>query len=363
LAAGYEIADINFIGMHSVPGANADKELTEKAWRRIRTKVEGKLNSARERRLSLRRRREIEYRAKAEQYYSDILRQVLPVQRLYLPSLSQACELSCFREFLNPDRIVQTSEWVHAAGQLPESLSEWMSSHRDKYTSQLPFDSNGDQNKVMEVKLLSDPSIEVWRRVEMHGFAGRLELATSVFRHLDTKTIHIGRDACHAWKMTDELEFVERGAEAVHALLQELHLDPETTTASTLDQLDRRFICISCPEDLQIFRRSWRFCVSHYVDFLEFHSYPRWQVVRHNEEAMRGSLFDFYYPHQPEMWLCNHCSDFLSPDPSASFVGTSNHGTKERAFKHVQTAHNIDHPLVNVDLFVYPDLGIDQLTS
>jgi hypothetical protein len=137
-----------------------------------------------------------------------------------------------------------------------------MSSHRDKYTSLLPFDSNGDQDKVMEVKLLSDPSIEVWRRVEMHGFAGRLELARSVFRHLDTKTIHIGRDACHAWKMTDELEFVERGAEAVHALLQELHLDPETTTASTLDQLDRRFICVSCPEDLQIFRRSWRFCVS-----------------------------------------------------------------------------------------------------
>jgi hypothetical protein len=30
LAAGYESADIDFIGMHTVPGANADKELTEK---------------------------------------------------------------------------------------------------------------------------------------------------------------------------------------------------------------------------------------------------------------------------------------------------------------------------------------------
>ena len=52
-----------------------------------------------------------------------------------------------------------------------------------------------------------------------------------------------------------------------------------------------------------------------------------------------GSLFDFSYPHQPEMWLCNHCSDYLSPDPSPSFVGTSNHGTQEHAFKHVQTAY------------------------
>jgi hypothetical protein len=211
--------------------------------------MESRLSSARERRLSQRRR-------KAEQYYSDILRQVLPVQRPYLPSLSQACELSCFRELLNPDRVVP------ATGQLLESLSEWMSSHRDKYTSLLPFDSNGDQDKVMEVKLSSDPSIEVWRRVEMHSFAGRLELATSVFRHLDTKTIHIGRDACHAWKMKDELEFLERGAEAVHALLQELHLGPETTMASTLDQLDRRFICASCPVDLQRFPRSWRSCIS-----------------------------------------------------------------------------------------------------
>jgi len=30
LAAGYENADIDFIGMRAVPGANADKELTEK---------------------------------------------------------------------------------------------------------------------------------------------------------------------------------------------------------------------------------------------------------------------------------------------------------------------------------------------
>jgi hypothetical protein len=204
----------------------------------------------------------MECRATAEQYYSDILRQVLPVQRLYLPPLSQACELSCFREFLDLDRVVQPSEWAHAAGQLLESLSEWMSSHRDKYTSLLPSDSNGDQDKLMEVKYLSDPSIEVWRRVEMHSFAGRLELATSVFRHLDTKTIYIGRDACHAWKTKGELEFLERGAEAVHALLHELHLGPETTTASMLDQLDRRFICASCPADLQRFHRSWRSCVS-----------------------------------------------------------------------------------------------------
>ncbi|KAF8487336.1 hypothetical protein DFH94DRAFT_849739 [Russula ochroleuca] len=365
LSAGYVSADIDYIGMSAVPGANVDKILTEKAWRRIRRKVESRLSSARERRLQERCRREIEYKTKAEQCYSDILRQVLPVQRSYLPAVSQACELSCFRELLNPDRVVLLTEWADATGQLRESLSEWMSLHRDKYTSLLPLNPYGGQVKAMEVKLLSDPSIEAWHRAGTHDFAGKLELATSVFRHPDTNTIHIGRDVCHAWKMKGELEFSERGAEAVHSLLQELHLDPETTTPSMLEQLDRCFVCACCPADLQRIHRSWRSCVFHFVDCSETdHPYPRWRVVSPlvspDDEARRGSPFDYCHPHQPETWLCNHCSDFPSHGPSPSLVGTSEDGMQEHAHRHVQAVHNIDRPLVDVDLFLYPDLGIDR---
>jgi hypothetical protein len=201
-------------------------------------------------------------KAKAEQYYSDILQQVLPVQRLYLPALSQARELSCFKELLNLDRDLQPAEWEHAAGKLQGSLSEWMSSHRDRYASQLPFYFNGSQGESMEVTLLTDPSVEFWRQVGMQDFTGNLELATSVFRHRGTNTILIGRDACHAWKMQGELEFLERGAAATRALLHELQLDPATTTAAKLEQMDRRFACANCPTDLEWFHRSWRSCVS-----------------------------------------------------------------------------------------------------
>ena len=83
-----------------------------------------------------------------------------------------------------------------------------------------------------------------------------------------------------------------------------------------------------------------------------------------------------------ETWLCNHCSDYLSPGP---FVGTSKHGTHEHAFQHVQTVYvrfdaaMLDPPKILISDFkaqyrptfarcgsvliprLYPDLGVDLL--
>jgi len=333
------------------------------AWRRIKTKVEKTLSSARAERLSSeRRRRESVCKAKAEQCYSDTLRQVLPIQRLYLPALSQAHELSCFKELLNLDRDLQPAEWEHAAGQLRESLSEWMSSRRDRYASQLPFYFYGSHGESMEVKLLTDPSIELWRQVGMQDFTGDLELATSVFRHRDTNSILIGRDACHAWKMQGELEFLERGASAIHGLLRELQLDPATTTAAMLEQLDRRFTCANCPTDLEWIHRSWRSCVSlacswfrnnsprsrkqvsHFVDRSDAdHLYPQWRVLSPNEVAIRGETHDDFIWLSPrtetETWLCNHCSDYLTPSSSMFFGRILRMGNKWEAIWHVQTEY------------------------
>jgi hypothetical protein len=187
------------------------------------------------------------------------------MQRLYLPAISQVWELSCFKELLKLDRDFQPTDWEQAAGQLLESLTEWMTDHRDRYTKQLPLYSHFYDLPVqtMKIRLLSEPSINLWRYGAMVDFAGQLELVTSVFRHpVETNTILIGRDACHAWKMEGELEFVERGAAASHALLRELQLDPATATASMLERLNRRFVCTSCPGTLDRLHRSWRSCVS-----------------------------------------------------------------------------------------------------
>lgn len=300
-------------------------------------------------------------KAKVEQYYTDIMRQVLPIQRLYLPSLSQAHELSCFKELLGLGRDIQPAEWEHAAGQLQASLSEWMSSRRDLYTSQLRSYFYGSQGESMKVSLLTDPSIDFWRQVGMQDFTGDLELATSVFRHPGTNEILIGRESCHAWKMQGELEFLERGAAATHAILRELQLDPATTTPAMVEHLDRRFTCTNCPTELEWIHRSWRSCVSltrslfrnrtpiswyqvsHFVDTSDAdHLYPQWRVVSPNELAIRGETHNdfiwFSRRTDTETWLCNHCSDYLAPTP-AFFGRILTMGSKWEAIWHVQTEY------------------------
>ena len=211
------------------------------------------------------------------------------MQRLYLPGISQAHELSCFRELRNLDRDVEPAEWEHAAGQLLESLSEWMSMHRDRYTSLLPFRFYSSSSKSMEVRLLTNPSTVVWRHVGIHDFAGRLELATSVFRHPCTRKILIGRDVCHAWKMGGELEFLERGAAAIRALIWELQLDSATTTPSTLEQMDKRFICARCPAIDEWKQRTWRSCVSRAISRFR-NDPPRSQIRFHILSSLRRRL-------------------------------------------------------------------------
>ena len=206
----------------------------------------------------------MDYSHKAGERYLDILLQILPIQRAYFPSIFQARELSCFRELVDSDRDVQPDEWEQAGERLTESISEWVTEHRDRHTSMLPSHIHDAQAKGMECIFLSDPSIDLQRHEASGGLAGQLDLSTSVFRCASTKSIWIGRDSCHAWKLNGELEFVDRGAEAVRALLRELHLDPTRTTASMLDQLDKRFVCTSCPTHLVHYIHSWRSCVGRF---------------------------------------------------------------------------------------------------
>jgi hypothetical protein len=170
-----------------------------------------------------------------------------------------------------------------------------MSGQKEHHVSLLPSQS-AQTNAMMEITLLSSPSSERWRHEVMPNFAGQLDLATSVFRHSGTEMLLIGRDACHAWKLEGhKLEYCARGAEAVHAVLQALQLDPATTTASMLDRLGEQFLCRSCPDD-DAKHSSWRSCVRHH--FFPSYSYSpgsrhRWCILFkiHSSMSTRSGKF------------------------------------------------------------------------
>ena len=71
--------------------------------------------------------------------------------------------------------------------------------------------------------MLLDPLIEVWYCVRVRTFVGRLEPATSVFRHLEAKILYIRHDTWCAWKMKNEVECLEHGTEAALAFPQIRH--------------------------------------------------------------------------------------------------------------------------------------------
>ncbi|KAF8264923.1 hypothetical protein EI94DRAFT_1737300 [Lactarius quietus] len=358
LKAGYEDADIDHISLYNIPGSNVDKVLTEDAWRRIKTKVLSALSSARENRLLEDwRRRENQNKSKAEQYYTNVLRQVLPMQRLYLPNLSQAFELSCFKDLIDPDREAQLADWEHAATLLPQCLSEWMSGQKERLISLLPCQSA--QANAMEIILLSSPSVDRWRHEVMPNFAGELNLATSVFRHLVTDMFLFGRDACHAWKI-GRLDYSPRGAEAVRALLEVLQLDPASTTPSMLDQLGKQFSCGVCTQK----QPTWRSCVTHFIyPGIIDHEFPQWEVLSPDEmlPVVRERTFPIARePFQTASWLCNHCSDYLAPQPPFPFGCRILPGSRVAAIHHVKTEHNIDDPVEDVNFFLYPISGGDM---
>jgi hypothetical protein len=124
-----------------------------------------------------------------------------------------------------------------------------------------------------------------------------------------------------------------------------------------LEELNQRFICASCSEDVDPYHYSWRACVSrtvspplrdglandpdqvlHFIDYSDSsHPHPRWQAVSADEAKYWWESAD--YPPLPETWLCNHCSDYLAPGPFEPFGLVNRTGSKGDAIQHVQTEY------------------------
>ncbi|KAI0062068.1 hypothetical protein BV25DRAFT_1838588 [Artomyces pyxidatus] len=261
LANGFKDVDIE-IAYRDGTLSVRDAELTDLGWNRTRSKVEGLVKEARVERIERGHRTIVTRRTrKAEGLHHAALQKCLPVQWFYMPSADALRDLPCFKVLIehaqtwdeDADLDLWTEEdvdltvamWDSAAAKLPQDVVEWMHSKRATYTALLP-DNYNHHSVDMDAVLLSDPDIDAFRSERMSTYAGALELAVAVFSY-DERTPLVGRDFCHSWKMTHrQARFSIHGHHAAVAVVDALGLPPQSTTATELDRLDRRFLCMCC---------------------------------------------------------------------------------------------------------------------
>lgn len=198
----------------------------------------------------------------ASAHYVDFWRTCLPAMWFYLPPFFWVPSLPCFKEIIDREDDLPTDAWTVALEQLPLNVAEWMKRKRNEHLAMLPVSVTNSTS--MEPILLSNPVAAVKRQERMRGYAGQLELVTSVFVDGIDKRAIIGRETCHAWKLDRELSFSAAGAMSAAAVVSALRLDPNMAIDTQLDTLDSRLICLNClrdndVDDLSVY--SWRLCV------------------------------------------------------------------------------------------------------
>ncbi|KAL4246930.1 hypothetical protein ABKN59_007689 [Abortiporus biennis] len=145
------------------------------------------------------------------------------------------------------------------------------------------------------------------------------------------------------------LQFSEKGSQAVVSLMQLVGLNPKTTTPFDLDALNPRFICTQCTKKASKWSTSkalnWRQCVIH---FLESQHEPTWRVLTVEEADQVKSQEKPDVRDDMPFWLCNHCT----PLPRAP--SSINLKTKNDVLAHLLETHNIRIPVDREDYFYDP---------
>ncbi|KAI0061323.1 hypothetical protein BV25DRAFT_1900543 [Artomyces pyxidatus] len=354
LDAGHEEVDILNSPIMAQPGAYSEQKLTDQAWKFIQEKMKEVVMETR----AWRRKSIVSHRNfLAGNHYLAFRELILPAQWAYLPVVSQAETLSCFKKLIDQEEEPSPADWTSAVQKLPQSLSDWMESNKQRYCAMMPaiHSTTSLANPTMEIALLSDPCIDIIRREKMASFAGPLELAQSVFTaaNVNRRRAFFGPDICQTWQKPDTLVFSARGAIAALAIVEALRLDAYSTTATTLDQLQARFVCMTCCKEEKYVgyqsAYSWRLYVEHYMQSESDHPVPEWHILNPEQtyDVIRREDNPKHYPHRS--WCCNHCTQYHPGGSGGS--GPSPDRNRAGIIDHLRTVHDIADPVDDVDLF------------
>ncbi|EIN06540.1 hypothetical protein PUNSTDRAFT_136395 [Punctularia strigosozonata HHB-11173 SS5] len=150
----------------------------------------------------------------------------------------------------------------------------------------------------------------------------------------ERSTDFVSDQACRQRWSPGCLSLHDEAERAMEQLLKSCGLNPDTTTAKEMEQLDYRFSCGFCHKVMP-----WRTTIGHH----RIHDNRDIAWTRLGEEdAQRARNLEKNVESTLEKWQCVHCIDLPSE------VGPK---TIDDLKKHVEDCHNIHEPLVNQDYF------------
>ncbi|KAG8933778.1 hypothetical protein FRC02_011197 [Tulasnella sp. 418] len=270
----------------SCPSVDKPKPLTENGWRAIRGTVENLVNQHKTTRLEYERRETLRRRQTkfSSVYFQFRQRTGLPPVG-FAPGISDLCQLPEISSILEQENDVEVTEesFAPVLSLLPQYLDQWTRKKQELLLlkmaeagiggiSEPPTDSNCQLLRKASSVFFCDrvkSSRRYVRRVPDDRDMAPIPPDDSMYWHLCiTKESGYGRFIHRDepdWSLSC-LIFDKDVMERIDALVETLGLDPCETTASDLDALNARVICIDCDILKNDTAWSWRAAARHIRD-------------------------------------------------------------------------------------------------
>ncbi|KAF9523114.1 hypothetical protein CPB83DRAFT_863488 [Crepidotus variabilis] len=140
------------------------------------------------------------------------------------------------------------------------------------------------------------------------------------------------------WDVKKKLTFDEKASKTVRNLLAACKMDPATTTAARLDQVNRRFVClkctfgIKCDGERSVRVWSWRDAVQHSLKIHFGDAQVKWECISLeytskacNLEVTERVVRGYLKPEHQKVWKCVACRDRTFEVGRMSWQGLQTH--------------------------------------
>ncbi|KAG2055235.1 hypothetical protein BDR06DRAFT_954429 [Suillus hirtellus] len=340
---GHDAEDVERMFDHHHYGV-LDKEFTDARWKRLIPKVERKLAQLQEEWRLEKQRRVSSVRESALLTMYD--KYVWSLPQGIIPPPGDFLELCDIAEFIKSPPTRGTKSDAFDA-KIPEFCAEYMHKKKLELTRLLILSTDAVQDTTaLQNQGINPPSDML------------LQLATSVFQctypqsfplitwdkvkyHGRSSHSRRPRSSCAMTMSTSPCTFSvsKRGVAAACSLLSLVGLDANTTTATTMD-------------DLQSYRMAmnWRQSVFHYVgDQSPSHEEPRWELLSTAQlQVIQSRTIPEYPAATQQVWRCNKC-DVYHRDST----------TKAKVIKHMRSRHGSTTPTEGIN-FSYDQSVIEK---